>query len=149
MTLATAFADGRVSARTVLLKGFNESGFVFFTNYKSKKGNQVSSNPHAALLFYWPETGRQIRIEGRTERISEKDSELYFNTRPRESQLSAWASQQSSVIPTDSILMIIISILKINLMKSLFQNLFTGVVSGFFPNGLNSGRMDYSDYMTG
>ena len=98
MTLATAFADGRVSARTVLLKGFNESGFVFFTNYKSRKGNQLSSNPYAALLFYWPESGRQIRMEGTTEIISEKESELYFNTRPRESQLSAWASQQSSVI---------------------------------------------------
>jgi pyridoxamine 5'-phosphate oxidase len=99
MTLATASEDGRVSARTVLLKDYNDSEFVFFTNYKSRKGFFLSSNPRAALLFYWPESGRQIRIEGVTEKISEKDSESYFNTRPRESQLSAWASEQSSVIP--------------------------------------------------
>jgi pyridoxamine 5'-phosphate oxidase len=99
VTLATASADGKVSARTVLLKDYNEKGFVFFTNYKSRKGSQLSSNPRAALLFYWPESGRQVRIEGLTERASDKDSESYFKTRPRESQLSAWASEQSSVIP--------------------------------------------------
>jgi pyridoxamine 5'-phosphate oxidase len=99
VTLATASADGKVSARTVLLKDYNEKGFVFFTNYKSRKGFQLSSNPRAALLFYWPESGRQVRIEGLTEKVSDKDSESYFRTRPRESQLSAWASEQSSVIP--------------------------------------------------
>jgi pyridoxamine 5'-phosphate oxidase len=99
VTLATASSDGRVSARTVLLKEYNDNGFVFFTNYKSRKGHQLSSNPRAALLFYWAESGRQIRIEGYTEKIPEKDSESYFRTRPRESQLSAIVSQQSSVIP--------------------------------------------------
>ena len=97
--LGTSSEDGKVSARTVLLKDYNETGFVFFTNYKSRKGFLLLSNPRAALLFYWPESGRQIRIEGVTEKISEKDSELYFNTRPRESQLAAWASEQSAVIP--------------------------------------------------
>jgi pyridoxamine 5'-phosphate oxidase len=99
VTLATASADGRISARTVLLKDYNESGFVFFTNYKSRKGYQLSSNPRAAMLFYWAESGRQVRIEGYTEKIPEKESESYFRTRPRESQLAALASEQSSVIP--------------------------------------------------
>jgi pyridoxamine 5'-phosphate oxidase len=99
VTLATSTVDGKVSARTVLLKDFNGNGFVFFTNYKSRKGNQLISNPNAALLFYWPESGRQVRIEGKTEKVSEEESGSYFKTRPRESQLSAWASEQSTVIP--------------------------------------------------
>jgi pyridoxamine 5'-phosphate oxidase len=99
VTLATASSEGRVSARTVLLKDYDNEGFVFFTNYKSRKGLQLSSNPRAALLFYWPESGRQIRIEGLAEKVSEFESETYFKTRPRESQLAAWASEQSSVIP--------------------------------------------------
>jgi pyridoxamine 5'-phosphate oxidase len=99
VSLGTASAKGRVSVRTVLMKGFDKNGFVFFTNYNSKKGIQLSENPSAALLFYWPESGRQVRIEGRTERLGEKESSAYFSTRPRESQISAWASEQSSVIP--------------------------------------------------
>jgi pyridoxamine 5'-phosphate oxidase len=99
VTLATAFADGRVSARTVLLKEYNETGFVFFTNYQSRKGIQLTSNPKAAMLFYWAESGRQVRIEGYTEKIPGKESESYFRTRPRESQLSALISRQSSIIP--------------------------------------------------
>jgi pyridoxamine 5'-phosphate oxidase len=99
VSLGTASADGRVSVRTVLLKDYSDNGFVFFTNYNSKKGSQLSSNHRAALLFYWPESGRQIRIEGVADKISEEESESYFKTRPRESQLSAWASEQSSVIP--------------------------------------------------
>jgi pyridoxamine 5'-phosphate oxidase len=99
VTLATASLDGHISARTVLLKEHDEKGFVFFTNYKSRKGLQLSSNPRAALLFYWPESGRQVRIEGVTKKVSAKDSESYFKTRPKESQLSAWASEQSSIIP--------------------------------------------------
>jgi len=99
MTLATASNDGNISARTVLLKGYDYSGFLFFTNYKSRKSSQLALNPRAALLFYWAESGRQIRIEGVTEKVSDKDSESYYVTRPRESQLSAWASEQSSVIP--------------------------------------------------
>jgi pyridoxamine 5'-phosphate oxidase len=99
MTLATASEEGRVSARTVLLKEYNDSGFVFFTNYKSRKSLQLQDNIRAALLFYWAESGRQVRVEGIVEKVSEADSESYFQTRPRESQLSAWASEQSSVIP--------------------------------------------------
>ena len=99
MTLATASNDGNISARTVLLKGYDYSGFLFFTNYRSRKSSQLALNPRAALLFYWAESGRQIRIEGLTEKVSEADSESYYMTRPRESQLSAWASEQSSVIP--------------------------------------------------
>jgi pyridoxamine 5'-phosphate oxidase len=99
VSLGTAFSDGRVSVRTVLLKGYDETGFLFFTNYKSKKGRQIESNPQAALLFHWPESGRQIRIEGSVIKISEEESDKYFVTRPRESRLSAWASEQSSVIP--------------------------------------------------
>ncbi len=99
VALGTSTADGHVAVRTVLLKYYDETGFVFYTNYKSRKGRQLLSNPKAALLFYWPESGRQVRIEGVTEKISDIDSESYFKTRPRESQLSAWASEQSSVIP--------------------------------------------------
>jgi pyridoxamine 5'-phosphate oxidase len=99
VTLATSSADGKVSARTVLLKDYNDKGFSFFTNYKSNKGLQLSSNPGAALLFYWPESVKQVRVEGITERVSEEESESYFKTRPRESQLSTWASLQSSLIP--------------------------------------------------
>jgi len=99
MTLATASLDGKVSARTVLLKDFNDTGFVFYTNYKSKKSSQITSNSNAALLFYWSEAGRQVRIEGITEKVSEAESEAYFQIRPRDSQLAAWASEQSSVIP--------------------------------------------------
>jgi pyridoxamine 5'-phosphate oxidase len=99
VTLATSAADGNVSARTVLLKDYSDNGFVFFTNYGSKKGLQLSQNPKAALLFYWPESGRQVRIEGVVEKISEVESEDYFKTRPRESQIGTWASEQSRVIP--------------------------------------------------
>jgi pyridoxamine 5'-phosphate oxidase len=99
VSLGTASASGRVSLRTVLLKGYNENGFVFFTNYNSKKGVQLSENHFAALLFYWPESGRQVRIEGITEKVSVIESASYFRTRPRESQISAWASEQSAIIP--------------------------------------------------
>jgi len=99
VSLGTSSADGVVSVRTVLLKDYSENGFRFYTNYNSRKGCQLLSNPKAALLFYWPESGRQIRIEGVTEKVSEDESQAYFMTRPRESQLSAWASEQSRVIP--------------------------------------------------
>jgi pyridoxamine 5'-phosphate oxidase len=99
VSLGTADSEGNASVRTVLLKAYDGDGFVFYTNYTSKKGVQLKSNPRAALLFYWPESGRQVRIEGITEKVSEKESQLYFNTRPRESQIGAWASDQSSVIP--------------------------------------------------
>jgi pyridoxamine 5'-phosphate oxidase len=99
VSLGTASPEGRVSVRTVLLKDYGENGFVFFTNYNSRKGTQLFLNQKAALLFYWPETGRQIRIEGIAEKTSEDVSDSYFKTRQRESQLSAWASKQSSEIP--------------------------------------------------
>jgi len=99
VSLGTATADGKVSVRTVLLKEYSENGFVFFTNFNSKKGLQLSDNPNIALLFYWPEAGRQVRIEGRAEKVSDEYSDSYFKTRPRESQLSAWASEQSMVVP--------------------------------------------------
>jgi pyridoxamine 5'-phosphate oxidase len=98
-SLGTASADGKVSVRTVLLKEYNSLGFVFFTNYISKKGRQLNENPNAAMLFYWPESGRQIRIEGRVKKISEEESIKYFNSRPRESRIGAWASSQSTIIP--------------------------------------------------
>jgi pyridoxamine 5'-phosphate oxidase len=98
MVLATATGDGRPSARVVLLKGVDERGFVFYTNYESRKARELASNAQASLLFYWRESGRQVRIEGTIERTSRAESEEYFATRPRESQIGAWASPQSSVI---------------------------------------------------
>ena len=98
MTLATATPEGRPFARVVLLKQVDDEGFVFFTNYHSAKASQLESNPYAALVFYWNVLDRQVRVEGKVERISTEDSESYFQTRPRESQIGAWASPQSSVI---------------------------------------------------
>jgi pyridoxamine 5'-phosphate oxidase len=97
MTLATS-KKGRPSARVVLLKGFDEAGFVFYTNYKSRKGKELEKNPYAALLFYWDKLDRQVRIEGKVKKVSKQESEKYFATRPYESRLGAWASNQSSVI---------------------------------------------------
>ena len=99
MVTATADSEGIPTVRTVLLKSYDNRGFVFFTNYNSKKGSQLSSNHSCALLFYWPEPGRQVRIEGNAEKVTEEESLSYFKTRPRESQLSACASEQSAVIP--------------------------------------------------
>lgn len=98
MTLSTATTDGRVSARVVLLKGLDERGFVFFTNYESRKSRELLSNPHAALTFYWHALHRQVRIEGTVEQVAAQESEEYFQTRPRGSQLGAWASPQSAEI---------------------------------------------------
>lgn len=99
MTLATASADGAPSARVVLLKGFDESGFVFFTDYRSRKGVELEANPRAALVFYWGELERQVRISGRVSRTSVEESEAYYRTRPLGSRLGAWVSHQSRVIP--------------------------------------------------
>lgn len=104
MTLATAGTDGRPSARIVLLKGVNDDGFLFFTNYNSNKGKNLEENPHAALVFFWKELERQIRIEGSVDKIDEKDSDEYFASRPQGSQLGAWASPQSEVISSRQIL---------------------------------------------
>ena len=98
VSLATASRGGKPSARTVLLNGFDERGFVFYTNYESRKGRELAENPLAVLLFYWSGRGRQVRIEGRVERASVEESDEYFRGRPRESQLGAWASRQSQVI---------------------------------------------------
>ncbi|MEZ5333369.1 MAG: pyridoxamine 5'-phosphate oxidase [Thermoanaerobaculia bacterium] len=95
MTLATAADDGTPSARVVLLKGFDETGFTFFTNYESRKARDLEANPRAALLFWWPPLGRQVRIEGKVEKTSAEESDAYFATRPRGSQLGAHASPQS------------------------------------------------------
>ena len=104
MTLATASEDGTPSARTVLLKGFDERGFVFFTDYRSRKGVELKRNPRAALVFYWPELERQVRITGHTETVSSGESEAYFRTRPRGSRIGAWVSHQSQVIPSRKVL---------------------------------------------
>ena len=98
MSLATAGPDARPSVRIVLLKGFDQDGFVFFTNYESQKGQQLEANPYAALGFYWIELDRQIRISGKVEKTSRKESLTYFRSRPPGSQLSAWASRQSEVL---------------------------------------------------
>jgi len=98
MSLATSGSDARPSVRIVLLKSFDQDGFVFFTNYASEKGKQLKANPHAALAFYWIELDRQIRISGKVERTSREESQTYFHSRPVGSQLSAWASRQSDVV---------------------------------------------------
>ena len=98
MTLATADADGRPAARTVLLKGYDAAGFVFFTNYESRKGRELAANPRACLLFFWPELERQVRIDGSVERVGAQESDEYFRSRPLPSRLGAWASPQSQVI---------------------------------------------------
>ena len=104
MTLCTATSDGKPSARMVLLKGVAESGFVFYTNYRSRKARELDANPFAALVFYWEPLERQVRVEGQVTRISADESDKYFQTRPRESQLGAIASPQSDVIESREIL---------------------------------------------
>lgn len=98
MTFATATLNGIPSARMLLLKAFSDNGFTFFSNYDSKKGVQLADNPHAAIVFYWPELERQVRIEGIVEKLSPLESDSYFQTRPTGSRLGAWASPQSRVI---------------------------------------------------
>ena len=98
MSAATATADGRPSVRMVLMKGFDECGFCFFTNYESRKGAELMENPRVALLFYWEPYERQVRIEGAVEKMSEEESYAYFSSRPRGSRIGAWASAQSAMI---------------------------------------------------
>lgn len=98
MTLATADADGRPSARIVLLKGYDERGFTFYSNYQSRKGRELAENPRAALLFHWVELQRQVRIEGHVEKASAEESDEYYASRPIGSRIGAWASPQSSVL---------------------------------------------------
>jgi pyridoxamine 5'-phosphate oxidase len=98
MTVATATRDGIPSARMVLLKGFDERGFVFYTNYESQKGRELAENPVAALVFHWVELHRQVRVAGAVERVSAEESDAYFQSRPRGSRLGAWVSHQSTVL---------------------------------------------------
>lgn len=98
MIIATATPDGKPSARVVLLKEFNQEGFVFFTNYNSRKGKELKQNPSAAILFDWHDIERQVRIEGMVEKISEEASDEYFNSRPESAKIGAWASPQSRII---------------------------------------------------
>lgn len=98
MVLSTSTSDGRPSSRVVLLKGFDENGFIFYTNYDSRKAGEIAENPHVALLFYWAETGKQVRIEGKIKKVPGEMSDAYFASRPRASQIGAVASPQSRVI---------------------------------------------------
>jgi pyridoxamine 5'-phosphate oxidase len=104
MTLATVTAEGRPDARIVLLKGFDENGFVFYSNYTSRKGRELAAIPYATLVFFWKELERQIRVEGSIELVSSQQSEAYYHSRPELSRLGAWASPQSEIIPNRQIL---------------------------------------------
>jgi len=104
MSLATSTSDGKPSVRIVLLKGFDERGFTFFTNYESEKAQELEANPHAAMVFYWMQLERQVRISGTVKRTSREDSAAYFHSRPIGSQLGAWVSKQSEVIDARRVL---------------------------------------------
>lgn len=104
MTVSTATKEGKPSARILLLRNFNEEGFVFYTNYASRKGIEILDNPNCALLFFWPELERQVRIEGILQKQTDAESDLYFKTRPRGSKLGAWTSEQSKVIISRDVL---------------------------------------------
>jgi pyridoxamine 5'-phosphate oxidase len=104
VTLATATLDGRPSARVVLLKGYDDRGFVFYTNYKARKSRELEENPRCTLVFYWGELERQVRIEGRAKRISGEESDAYYRSRPRGSRLGSWASVQSRTVEDRGIL---------------------------------------------
>lgn len=104
MSLATVTPDGRPTARMVLLKQVDADGFVFFTNYNSNKAKQLEINPYAALVFYWPQLERQVRVEGKVSKTPAEESVAYFKTRPRESQIGAWASPQSEVVSAREVL---------------------------------------------
>jgi pyridoxamine 5'-phosphate oxidase len=104
MTLATVGADGRPSTRVVLIKGYDERGIVWYTNYDSRKGRELAGNPHAALQFHWVELERVVRIEGRVEKTTAEESDAYFASRPLDSRIGAWASPQSQVIASRAVL---------------------------------------------
>jgi pyridoxamine 5'-phosphate oxidase len=104
MTLATVGADGRPSTRIVLIKGCDERGIAWYTNYESRKGRELATNPHAALQFHWVELERVVRIEGTVSRVSQEESDAYFASRPLDSRIGAWASPQSQVIPSRAVL---------------------------------------------
>lgn len=104
MTLATVDAEGHPSARIVLIKGFDERGFIFYTNYESSKAHDIANNPQVHLCFYWNDFERQVRIDGKAEKLPREESEEYFKTRPRESQIGAWASKQSAEVASRKVL---------------------------------------------
>jgi pyridoxamine 5'-phosphate oxidase len=104
MTVCTATPNGKPSARILLLRNFDDNGFVFYTNYNSRKGSEIAENPQAALLFFWPELERQVRIEGKLSKQTAEESDEYFNSRPRTSKLGAWTSAQSKVIKDRQVL---------------------------------------------
>ncbi len=104
MTLATATKEGKPSARILLLKDIAENGFVFYTNYDSRKGLELADNPYAAMVFLWLQHERQVRIEGKIEKVSKEESAIYFNSRPKGSQIGAWASPQSQTIESRAVL---------------------------------------------
>ncbi len=106
MTLSTVAGDGRPSSRVVLLKGYDSNGFVFFTNYNSRKGRELAQNPYAAINFFWPELERQVNISGRTKKVSAEESDEYFKSRPFTSRVGAWASDQSEKIDSRTAIMI-------------------------------------------
>ena len=104
MSISTVSAEGKPSSRIVLLRNFDQDGFVFYSNYNSRKGMEIHANPYASLLFFWPELERQVRIEGVLKKQSPEESNLYFNSRPRESKLGAWTSEQSKKIESRAVL---------------------------------------------
>ncbi len=117
MSIATVAADGQPSLRTVLLKYFDEQGLVFFTNYESRKAKEIKENPKVAILFFWKEMERQVKICGHTEKITQLETLKYFMSRPRDSQLGAWVSEQSKVVSTKALLL-----QKMAAMRDKFQN---------------------------
>jgi len=104
MTVCTATKEGKPSARILLIRNFDENGFVFYTNYNSRKGLEIEENPYCSILFFWPELERQVRIEGVLQKQNKEESDIYFQTRPRSSKLGAWSSPQSKVIESRNVL---------------------------------------------
>ena len=140
MILATATTDGKPSARTVLLKGYDERGFVFYTHYEGRKARELETNPRCALLFYWGELERQVRIEGRASRLSGEESDAYFAGRPRGSRLGAWASEQSRPVEDRSILEERVRALEAEHEGREIPRPLSGAATGSSPTLSSSGR---------